>query len=125
MTDPARPGAGEARPADPMESIDRKLNVYALANGMDFERAGPARVLAWYRDGMDRRIRVEPGPGEGTWAVRAVAAPARGRATGVELVRTLESALDPEQVRARFGELPAAATEAANALRAEDGPERS
>lgn len=125
MTDSVRPAGGGPRPADPMESVDRKLNVYALANGMDLERRGPARVLGWYREGMERGILLEPGAGEGTWAVRASAAlGAAGRGSDAAIVRTLESALEPGQVLSRFTELLAAATEAANALRAQDAPGR-
>jgi hypothetical protein len=114
----ARAGGGDRRPAGPMDALDRKLNVFALANGMDLDRRGGARVLGWYRDGMERRVRIEPGAADGTWAIRAAAAPDAGAAQG-ELVRTLESALDPDEVLARFRDLLAGAMDAANAF----GPE--
>jgi hypothetical protein len=106
-------------PADPMDGVDRKLNVFALANGMDLEIQGAARVLGWYRDGLERTIRLEPGPGEGTWALRAAAA--RNARGGDAMVHTLESALSVPDLLARFGELLAGATEAANALGVEEG----
>jgi hypothetical protein len=101
-----------------MEMVDRKLNVFALANGMDFDRRGETRVLGWYRDGLERRVRVEPGDADGTWAVRAAAAP-DARAVEGEMVRTLESALDPDEMLARFKELLAGAMDAANAFQRE------
>jgi hypothetical protein len=108
-----------ANPADPMDDVDRKLNVYALANGMDLEHHGATRVLAWHRDGLERRIRLEPGPGEGTWALRAAAIRDARRDDGT--VRTLESSLAAGDLLARFGELLAGATEAANALGVGEG----
>src|SRR5262245_18192124 len=114
MTD-ARAGGSEARPPASMAEVDRKLNVFALANGMDLERRGEARVLGWFRDGLERSVRLEPGESEGTWAVRAVAAP-DGRTRAGEVVRTLESALGVDQVVARFKELLAGAMDAANAI---------
>jgi hypothetical protein len=119
-----------ANPVDPMDGVDRKLNVFALANGMDLERRGATRILGWYRDGLERRIRLEPGAGEGTWALRAEATrAARGRGAGARDARrdadsavgTLEAALVPADLLARFAELLAGATDAANALRLEEG----
>jgi hypothetical protein len=107
---------GEGGPAASMEAVDRKLNVFALANGMDFDRRGDVRVLGWYRDGMERCVRVEPGEG-GTWAVRAAAAP---DARPGEVVRTLESALGVDQILTRFRELMAGAMDAANAIAREE-----
>ena len=117
MTD-ARSGGAERPSASPMEIVDRRLNVFALANGMDFDRRGEARVLGWYRDGLERRVRVEPGEADGTWAIRAAAAPDARTPEG-EMVRTLESALDPADVLARFKELLAGAMDAANAFQRE------
>ena len=114
MADP-RPAGGERRPTAPMEAVDRKLNVFALANGMDLHRRGDVRVLGWYRDGMERVVRIEPGEGEGTWAIRA-AASADTRAREAEIVHTLESALAPDAILARFPELFAGAMAAANAI---------
>jgi hypothetical protein len=122
MTD-ARTGGGEGHPAS-MEAVDRKLNVFALANGIDLTRLGDARVLAWYRDGMERGVRVEPGGGDGTWAIRATAAP-DGRTPARAVVRTLESALDVGQILSRFKELMAGALDAANALSQEEAEDRT
>ena len=113
MTD--APGGAERRPPASMEAVDRKLNVFALANGMDLDRRGDVRVIGWYRDGMERLVRLEPGEGEGTWAIRA-AATADARTRGPEVVRTVEAALGVDDILARFKELFAGAVEAANAI---------
>jgi hypothetical protein len=116
MSDTRSAGSG-SRPAGSMEAVDRKLNVFALANGMDLDRRGEVRVLGWYRDGMERCVRLEPAEG-GTWAVRAAAA--RDSRQEGEVVRTLESALDVEQILTRFKELMAGAMDAANAIASEE-----
>lgn len=102
--------------ADAFDAVDRKLNVFALANGMDLTRQGEARVLGWYRDELERRVRVEPGAaGERTWAIRSEAATS-GKGAQASAVRTLESALDPAAILDRFKELLAGAVDAANAI---------
>jgi hypothetical protein len=113
MRDATGEGGGR-RPEASVEAVDRKLNVFALANGMDLSRRGRTRVLEWYRDGLERRIRVEPSEG-GTWSIRA-AATRYGGAPDAEALRTLESALDLDQVLDRFTELLAGAMDAANAI---------
>ena len=122
MTD-APSGGGASRPAATMDAVDRKLNVFALANGMDFGRRGDARVLEWFRDGLERAVRVEPGEADGTWAIRATAIP-DGRTREGELVRPLESALGVGDILGRFGELLAGAMDAANALEREERRDR-
>ena len=123
MTD-ARGGGGDGRPGASIEAVDRKLNVFALANGMDLDRRGDVRVLGWFRDGLERSIRVEPGEGAGTWAIRA-AAVRDGRTRVGEIVRTLEAALGPDEILARFRELLPGAVEAANAITSEEGERRT
>lgn len=106
-------------PGPALATLDPKLNVFALANGMDLRPEGDARVLEWYRDGLDRRIRLEPDVGAARFAVRAVGALAtRGRRA--EAVVTVESALRVEEIAARFPELLAGAVDAANAMTRED-----
>ena len=119
----ARSGAGDGRPAASMEAVDRKLNVFALANGMDLDRKGDARVLEWFRDGLERSVRVEPGTGAGTWAIRA-AAMRDARTHAGEVVRTVEAALDVDQILTRFRELLPGAVDAANAITSEEGERR-
>ena len=122
MTD-ARSSGGDDRPAASLEAVDRKLNVFALANGMDLARKGDARVLEWFRDGLERSIRIEPGEGPVTWAIRAIATRDTRARTG-EIVRTLESALDPDQILSRFRELMPGAVDAANAIASEEAERR-
>ena len=114
----ARSGPGDGRLIASMEAVDRKLNVFALANGMDLDRKGDARVLEWFRDGLERSVRVEPGEGAGTWAIRA-AATRDARTRGGAVVRTLEAALDVDQILTRFRELLPGAEDAANAITSE------
>ena len=114
----ARSGGGDGHPVASMEAVDRKLNVFALANGMDLDRKGDARVLGWFRDGLERSVRVEPGEGAGTWAIRA-AATRDARSRDGEVVRTLEAALDVDQILTRFRELLPGAVDAANAITSE------
>jgi len=43
-------------------TVDAKLTVYALANGMDLIKGEDFRRLEWYLDGMDRGILVSVTP---------------------------------------------------------------
>ena len=55
-----------------LRQIDSDLNIFALANGLDLVRSDegpPARILTWYRDGMDRRIVLTPAGGANPGAV--------------------------------------------------------
>lgn len=42
-----------------IEALEAKLNVYALANGMDLVRGPSIRRLEWHRDGLERGILLE------------------------------------------------------------------
>lgn len=55
----------------PFEVLDPKLNIYALANGMDLTKEPSSRLLGWYRDGLERGILLESGP-DGTVSVTAL-----------------------------------------------------
>ena len=69
-------GPDDSTRPEPFESIDSKLNIFALANGLDLfkdEGAAASRTLEWYRDGMERRIRLVAGD-DGTIAVAVEAA---------------------------------------------------
>ena len=53
-------GAGrDAGPAGSFESIDPKLNVFALANGMDLAKDPGQRRLEWFTEGLERAIVIE------------------------------------------------------------------
>lgn len=87
-----------------LRDIDGKLTVFALANGMDLLKDPGARRLEWFRDGLEREIRVEP-DGAGGLSIRVAAWPfgERGRVTERihadavprgALPRALEAAID-------------------------------
>jgi hypothetical protein len=67
MTDetPARPTTGPGE-VPPLDHVDPVLNIFALANSMDLHRdhlEPPDRVLAWFADGLERRIHLTQGAG--------------------------------------------------------------
>ena len=41
------------------ETIDPKLTVFALANGMDLDKAEGFRRLSWFTEGLERGLRIE------------------------------------------------------------------
>jgi len=51
-------GGSPSASGSPFESVDPRLTVYALANGMDLTKEAGFRRLEWYRDGRDRGILV-------------------------------------------------------------------
>lgn len=112
MTDetPDRPtGGGEAQPLD---AVDPVLNIFALANSMDLYRDHldpPDRVLAWFRDGLERHIHLTPAEG-GAIALGLGAGPWGDRTGGHRV--PLGEPVAPSDLKAK---LPAA-VDAANAL---------
>jgi len=87
-----------------LRANDAKLTVFALANGMDLARDRDERRLEWYNGGLERGIRVEPGP-EGKLTIHVGAWPFGARERGAEapyaddvapeaLARTLEAAIE-------------------------------
>ena len=54
MSDGVTPGHGGA-----FEEIDPRLNVFALANGMDLTKQPGARRLEWFTEGLERGILIE------------------------------------------------------------------
>lgn len=66
-------GAGDASGRiDPFAGIDPKLNVYALANGMDLTKGPRHRRLEWFTEGLERGILIEV-DGDGAFDVGVVA----------------------------------------------------
>jgi hypothetical protein len=66
MSDSTRDADGTPVPEALLEELDPFLNVFALANGLDLDKDPPdppARLLGWYRDGMERFLRLEPEQG--------------------------------------------------------------
>jgi len=56
MSDAERPGTTGG---GPFEGIDPKLNVFALANGMDLSKRPERRRLEWFTEGLERGIVIE------------------------------------------------------------------
>ena len=52
-------GSGREPHGGPFEALDGKLNIFALANGIDLKREAASRRLEWHRDGLERGILVE------------------------------------------------------------------
>lgn len=44
------------------EILDPRLNVFALANGMDLEKGDGTRKLSWFRDGSERGLLLTESP---------------------------------------------------------------
>lgn len=97
----------------PFEVLDPKLNIFALANGMDLTKEPSSRLLGWYREGLERGILLESGP-DGTITVTALCwktnhLPAARRATHREAVA-------PEALAAELSAVLESALESANTL---------
>lgn len=98
-------GAGGASVrTDPFASIDPKLNVYALANGMDLTKGPRHRRLEWFKEGLERGILIEAN-GDGSIEVGAVAwrtssdvvgarAPVGGGLAATDVMALLDRALE-------------------------------
>lgn len=117
MTDElAGAGAEGSQPEGVLQEIDSSLNIFALANGLDLFRdpdGSPARMLEWYRDGMERRIHVVAAATSPSGALDLeVSAIARHEGTKLELRRGFRTAVAPGQMKAALPE----AIEAANGL---------
>jgi hypothetical protein len=98
----------EGRPdgsgASAFEDLDPRLNVFALANGMDLAKGPAYRRLEWYTEGLERAILIEHEP-DGAFRLGVLSWPTgsdeiRGRnelAGGLsaeQVVRELHSAID-------------------------------
>jgi hypothetical protein len=101
------------RTPGPFEVLDAKLNIYALANGMDLVKEPTKRTLGWYREGLERGILIEASDG-GTVSVTAAcwktSDPAERRTA------PQHEALTPDDLAARLSPILEAALEAANGL---------
>jgi hypothetical protein len=103
MSDSRAGGTGGAEtPEALLRELDPVLNVFALANGLDLDKDPgdpPARLLGWYRDGMERFLRLEPETGGGGRFV--LWAEARQRKDGVSRRgrKPVESALSGETLK--------------------------
>lgn len=90
MEDVARDGVDGH---DPFEVIDPKLNVFALANGMDLGRGAQYRRLEWFTEGFERGILIEQDT-QGAFRLEVLSWP-----TGSEEIRSrteVAAGLSPE-----------------------------
>lgn len=66
MTSSLEPGSPEWQELEePLLDLDPHLNIFALANGLDLlknETGAPSRTVEWFRDGLERRVRIEARP---------------------------------------------------------------
>ena len=62
-------GTGQAMDGT-FEAVDPKLNVFALANGMDLTKSDDSRSLEWFTEGLERSLPIEP-DGTATFSVHA------------------------------------------------------
>ncbi len=105
--------AGVGGEEGPFGVLDGKLNIYALANGMDLIKEPGRRRLGWYREGMERAIDVEPS-GDGTMSVTALCWKTNDPST--ERRAPQRERVPPEDLAAELSAILEAALEAANAL---------
>ena len=110
----------------PFLDVDPKLNIYALANGLDLLKnhsGSPDRTLEWYREGMERRASIvaEGGspPRFSVWA----AASRKQDGTPLSARRAVSATVDLEGIREGLTELIEKAMEQADRISREElGP---
>lgn len=82
--------------------FDPKLNVYALANGLDLLKnhsGSPDRTLEWYRDGMERRASIVAEPGSPPRFTLWAAASRRQDGTPLAVRLPVGEPIDLDQLR--------------------------
>lgn len=98
----------------PFEVVGPKLNVFALANGMDLAKDDPGRrVLSWYREGLERGIVIEA-DASGALAIAAAAWKTNDEASRVSA--PVRDGMSDEELANSLGTVLEAAMEAANKL---------
>ena len=90
--------------SEPFGTIDPKLTVFALANGMDLSKGVDYRRLEWFTEGFERGILIRRGEGDRfelaalTWksggAEKNIASAPIGSPTAAELSRALADAIE-------------------------------
>ena len=93
-----------AHGGDPFEAIDPRLNVFALANGMDLSKGSGFRRLEWFTEGLERGILIEADGDDGfrlgvlTWPTGSTEISAQasvgGDLSGEDLIGQLQTAID-------------------------------
>ena len=86
------------------EAIDPKLNMFALANGMDLTKGPDFRRLEWFTDGLERGILIEADADDAfrvgvlSWPTGSTEISARASAgaglSAEELIKGLQTAID-------------------------------
>lgn len=109
--DPGHRGAGSGE--GPFGVLDPKLNIFALANGMDLVKEAGSRRLGWYRDGLERGILLEARP-DGTLDVIALCWETRDLASARRAPQ--REGVTPDSVVAELSALLESTLEAANGL---------
>ncbi len=94
---------------DPFETVDARLTIFALANGMDRTMGSGFRRFEWFARGLERGILIEAEPG-GAFRMHVLSWP-----TQSSEVRTRTSVGEGLTAEDVVGLLPSA-IEAANAL---------
>lgn len=116
MADGPKVPANRSPEADPLEPLDPDLTIFALANGMDLARERgdvPCRSLEWFREGLERAIRIEADGGVASVWVLA----RRGRRSQPgEARRELRGRVSIPELKEALRPLMNEALEAANAL---------
>lgn len=103
----------------PLLEIDPELNIYALANGLDLLKnvsGQPGRTLEWYRDRLERRIRIVARGGDPPLYALQVGASGREEGVPLEVLRTVLDDAPFDELRAGLRGLVAEAVDRANAL---------
>lgn len=103
----------------PFLDIDPELNIYALANGLDLLKNTtdrPDRTLEWYRDRMERRVRIVADGGTPPHYSVQVGASGKEQGATVEALATLLEGASFDDLRSRLRGLLAEAIDRANDL---------
>lgn len=103
----------------PFLDIDPELNIYALANGLDLLKNSsgrPDRTLEWYRDRMERRVRIVARAGPPPRYAVQVGASRKEDGVPLEVLRTLLDGASFDDLKNGLRGLLAEAVDRANDL---------
>jgi hypothetical protein len=99
--------------AGPFAALDAKLNIYALANGMDLVKEPGLRTLGWYREGLERGIVITASP---TGELSVTAACWKTSDPTARRTAPQHDGIAPDELAERITPILEAALEAANGL---------
>ncbi len=96
MSDETHSGTGDR---GLFTAIDAKLNMFALANGMDLLKGDADRRLEWFTDGMERGIVIEAATAgsAGSFRVRVISWPT-GSAESISDASDIGDSLSAEEI---------------------------